>query len=102
MKLPSVSKSVRLPFELWQKLEDLVEQNAFDDFSDAVRELIDGGLKLIEIKSEINNPDKVRELAESWDSKMNEKYIFDWVHRLSDNQMKAVQGAIDLEKEKRF
>lgn len=102
MKLPSVSKSVRLPSELWQKLEDLVEQNAFVDFSDAVRELIDGGLKLIEIKSEINNPDKVRELAESWDSRMNEKNIFDWVHRLSDNQMKAVQGAIDLEKEKRF
>jgi len=102
LKIPSVSKSVRLPFELYQKLGDLVEQNAFVDFSDAVRELIDGGLKLIEIKNEINNPDKVRELAESWDSRMNEKNIFDWVSSLSDNQMKAVQGAIDLEKEKRF
>ena len=102
MKLPSVSKSVRLPFELWQKLEDLVEQEVFTDFSDAVRELIEGGLKLIEIKNDINNPKKVLELANSWNTKMNEQEIFDWVGNLSDNQMKAVQGAIDLEKEKRF
>jgi len=33
---------------------------------------------------------------------MNEQEIFDWVSNLSDNQMKAVQGAIELEKEKRF
>jgi len=102
LKLPSVSKSVRLPFELYQKLADLVEQKVFTDFSDAVRELIEGGLKLIEIKNDINNPKKVLELANSWNTKMNEQEIFDWVGNLSDNQMKAVQGAIELEKEKRF
>ena len=102
MKNPSVSKSVRLPFELWQKLQDLVEQEVFTDFSDAARELIEGGLKLIEIKNDINNPQKVQELVNSWNTKMNEQKIFDWVSNLSENEMKAVQGAMELEKEKRF
>ena len=67
-----------------------------------MRSLIEGGLKLIEIKDKIDNPDKVRELAESWDSKMNEKDIIGWASKLSDYEMKAVQGAIDLVKERRF
>lgn len=101
MKLPSTVLSVRVPHELWEKLAKFVDNGLAKDLSSAVRSLIEGGFKLAEIKNEIDNPGRVRELADQWDSKMNENDIFGWAKNLSDNQMKAIQGAIDLENEQR-
>jgi len=67
-----------------------------------MRSLVEGGIKLMEIKETVNDPDKVRKLVDEWNSKMNENDIFDWVGDLSDNQITAIQGAISLEKEKRI
>lgn len=102
MKEPWVSVSLRLSRELWTSIYSLVESQQCTDFSQAMRNLMEGGLMLIEIKNDINNPQKVQELANSWNTKMNEKEIFDWASNLSDNEMKAVHGAIELEKEKRY
>ena len=101
MKLPTATLSVRIPHELWKKLAQFVDNGPAKDLSSAVRTLIEGGFKLIEIKNEIDNPEKVRELAERWNSKMNESDIFQWAKNLSDQQMKAIQGAIELENEQR-
>ncbi len=101
MKLPSATLSVRIPQELWQRINEFVENGATKDLSSAVRVLIEGGLKLKEIKNVVDNPKRVQELANQWNVKMNEKDIFSWAKNLSDQEMAAVQGAIELEKESR-
>ncbi len=101
MKLPSATLSVRIPQELWQRINEFVENKVAKDLSSAVRVLIEGGLKLMEIKNVIDNPKRVQELANQWNVKMNEKDIFSWAKNLSDQEMAAVQGAIELEKESR-
>jgi len=101
LKLPTTVLSVRVPHELWEKLAQFVDNGLAKDLSSAVRSLIEGGFKLTEIKNEIDDPGRVCELAEQWDSKMNENDIFEWTKNLSDHQMKAIQGAIDLENEQR-
>ena len=101
MKAPSATLSVRIPHELWLKINELVENKVAKDLSSAVRILIEGGLKLMEIKNEIDNPVRVQELANQWKTKMNENDIFSWTKNLSDQEMIAVQGAIELEKESR-
>lgn len=101
MKLPTATLSVRIPHELWEKLAQFVDNGLAKDLSSAVRSLIEGGFKLIEIKNEIDDPKRVQELANQWNSKMNENDIFEWVNDLSDQQIEAVRGAIDITKEQR-
>jgi len=102
LKSPSVSLSIRMPHELWEKIAQFVDNGPAKDLSSAVRTLIEGGFKLIEIKNEIDDPDRAQELAKQWDSKMNENDILEWTKNLSDQQMKAVQGAIEFENEQRY
>jgi len=101
LKLPTATLSVRIPHELWEKLAQFVDNELAKDLSSAVRSLIEGGFKLIEIKNEIDDPKRVQELANQWNSKMNESDIFEWVNDLSDQQIEAVRGAIDITKEQR-
>jgi len=101
MTAPSATLSVRIPHELWLKINEFVENKVAKDLSSAVRVLIEGGLKLKEIKNEIDDPIRVQELANQWNTKMNENDIFSWTKNLSDQEMIAVQGAIELEKESR-
>ena len=51
---------------------------------------------VVEIKNETDDPNRVHELAEQWDSKMNENDIFEWAKNLTDNQKRAVRGALEL------
>ena len=99
---PSISKSIRLPFGVWESIQNLVEAGKFVDFSDAMRKLVDGGFRLMEIKEQVNDPEKAKKLIDEWNSKMNENDIFDWTKQLHDDTMKAVLQALDLEREKRF
>ena len=101
MKQPTATLSIRIPHELWEKLAQFVDNGLAKDQSSAVRTLIEGGFMLIEIKNKIDDPTRVRELAERWDSKINENNIFEWAKNLSDHKMKAVQGAIEFENEQR-
>jgi len=99
---PSVSKSIRLPFQQWEKVEHLVEDKIFPDFSSAVRMLVDGGLRLLEIKDKVQNPEEIKRLSSEWGVKMNEKQVLEWAYSLSDSQLQAVDMLVDLEKERRY
>ena len=101
MKLPTATLSVRIPHELWAKLAQFVDNGLAKDLSSAVRTLIEGGFRLMEIKNQIDDPKRVLELANQWNAKMNENDIFEWAKNLSDYKMKAVQGAIEFENEQR-
>jgi len=102
MKEPSASISLRLPRELWIKINDLVDDRTIPDFSHAARSLIETGLWLIEHKNDLEDPEKSQKLIEEYNSKLKEEALFDWVGQLPDNQIEALKIAFDLEKEKRM
>lgn len=102
MKLPTATLSVRIPHELWVKLAKFVDNGLAKDFSCAIRALIEAGFWLHEHKNDIHDPEQVQNFIEKWNSQMNEDKIFDWTKQLSENQMKAIEMAFDLEKERRY
>ena len=102
MREPGVSISLRLSHELWTKINDLVDGRNCPDFSHVARSLIEAGLWLNEHKNDLTDPEKSQKFIEEYNSKLNEKDLFDWVSRLSDNQIQGMEIAFDLEKEKRF
>ena len=101
MKEPGVSISLRIPREQWGKINDLVDGRNCPDFSHAARMLFEAGLWLHENKIDLEDTEKSQKLIEEYNSKMNEKDVFDWVGQLSDMQIQGLQIAFDLEREKR-
>ena len=102
MKEPSASISLRISRELWIKIHDLIDGRNCPDFSHVARSLIEAGLWLHENKNDLTDPEKSQKLIGEYNSKMNEKDVFDWVGQLPDYQIQALQIAFELEKEKRF
>ena len=101
MKEPGASISLRIPRELWFKINELVGGRNCPDFSHAARALIEAGIWLNEHKTDLTDPEKSQKLIEKYNSKLNEKDVFDWVGQLSDLQIEGLQIAFELEKEKR-
>ena len=101
MKEPSASISLRISRELWSKINELVGGRNCPDFSHAARSLIEAGIWMIEHKNDLSDPEKSQKLIEEYNSKLNEKDVFDWVGQLTDLQIQGLQIAFDLEKEKR-
>ena len=101
MKEPSASISLRIPRELWSKINELAGSRNCPDFSHAARSLIESGIWMIEHKSDLSDPEKSQKLIEEFNSKLNEKDVFDWVGQLTDLQIQGLQIAFKLEKEKR-
>jgi len=102
LKLPTATLSIRIPHESWEKLAQFVDNGLAKDISCAVRALIEAGFWLHEHKNDIHDPEQVQNFIEEWNSQMNEDKIFDWTKQLSENQMKAIEMAFDLEKERRY
>ena len=102
MSMPVVGVSLRMPPELWARVNALVEDKTCKDFSHALRELLEGGLWLQEHKDDVHDPKLVEKFVSEWNQNMNETKIFDWTQQLSDSQMKAIEMALELEKERRY
>ena len=102
MNMPAVGISLRMPQELWARVNTFVENRTCKDFSHALRELVEGGLWLQEHKDDVHEPKLIEKFVSEWNANMNETKIFDWTKRLSDSQIKAVGMALDLEKESRL
>lgn len=102
MNMPAVGVSLRMPPDLWEKVNALVESDDCRDFSHALRSLLEGGLWLQEHKDDIHDPELVQNFIKEWNSNMNEKKIFDWTKQLSDDQIRSVRMALDLEREGRY
>ena len=102
MKEPSASISLRIPRDLWSKINNLVDDRSIPDFSHAARSLIEAGLWLIEHEKDLSDPEKSQKIIEEYNSKLNEKDVFDWVGQLSDNQIQGLEIAFELEKGKRI
>jgi len=101
MKVPSATLSVRIPHELWEKIAQFVENGLAKDLSSAVRNLVESGLWLHEHKDDILDTEKTNKIIDEWNAKMNEKEILDLPKQFSDDQIRALEMAFDLEKERR-
>ena len=102
MKLPTATLSVRIPHELWVKLAHFVEEGLANDLSSAVRNLVESGLWLHEHEDDIRDTEKTNKIIDEWKAKMNEKEILDLPKQFSDDQIKALEMAFALEKERRY
>ena len=101
LKEPSASVSLRIPRELWTKISKFVDDENFPDFSHAARSLMYAGLWLNENKKNLTDPDKSQKLMDDYNSKANEKDVFDWVKQLPDSKIQGIEIAFELEKERR-
>jgi len=102
MNRPSATISLRINHELWIQINSLFESGLSDTFSDAARSLIEAGLWLHEHKNDFQDPKRTQKLIEEWNSKINEKDIFDWVEQLPDSAKEAISGTLELDKELKF
>ena len=102
MTFPSVSKTVRISFDLWERIQNSVVDGTFPDFSHGIRELAEGGYWLLKNKDKLQDKEIVKQFLDDWNSKMNEKNIFDWVKQLPDSQVEAVRVALEMERERRI
>lgn len=102
LKEPSASISLRISRELWDKINDLADDEGSPDFSSAARSLIEAGLWLFEHKKDFTDPEKSQKLIEEYNSKLLDKAVLDWMEQLSDTQIQGIQSALEMEKEKRI
>jgi len=98
---PSVSKSIRLSYELWERISEFVEDGSCKDFSEATRKLIETGLWLHDHKDDIQDPEKANKIIDEWNAKMNEKDILEWPKSLPDEKIKAAIMSLEMERERR-
>ena len=102
MNEPSASISLRLSRELWSKINELADDGGYPDFSGAARSLIEAGLWLFEHKKDFTDPEISQKLIEEYNSKLQDKGVLAWLEQLGDIQLQGIQGALEMEKEKRI
>jgi len=101
MNMPAVGVSLRMPPELWARVNAIVEDGTYKDFSEATRKLIEAGLWVNDHKDDIQDPEKANKIIQEWNAKMNEKEILDIPKQFTDDQIRALEMAFELEKERR-
>ena len=97
----STNISARMDIDLWDQIDRYKIRHNCRDFSEALRALIKNGLWIEEHKNEITDPEKASKLISEWTAKMNEKDILDWPKELTDNQIQAAKGALQMEEDNR-
>src|SRR3989344_2425834 len=90
MKEPGTSISIRLSRELWNDVNQRVENGRYPNFSDAVRGLIQIGMWLEDNKEKFKEDDKIQKIREEFEAKVNEEAILEFPKGLSDSKIEAV------------
>jgi len=90
--------SIRMPFDLIDKLEAKVKENKFKSISDAVRQYVQVGIHVESIKSKIKDPDFIK----SVEHLKQEDNLIHWAKNLKDNEIDAISLTIQTEKENRY
>ena len=99
---PFVSISLRMPRQMWVKIDKLVEQKAGRDFSDTIRNMVDVGIWMYENKKTLKDPEKMKTKIEEFNKRLDEKNSMGWFAQLSDQQLEGIKMAYELEREKRM
>ena len=90
--------SLRIDFDLFDKLESKVKEGKFKNVSEAIRKNMELGLFVDNLKPNIKDPVFLKSME---DIRRNDS-IFDWLGALTDEQINAIYTAAAMEKEKRI
>ena len=100
LKKPSTTLSIRISYELWEKMSEFAKKNDLD-FSSGTRQLIDYGLWVDNHKKDIQDPEKTCGVISEWTAKMTENEIVEWPKELPDEQISAAMMSLQMEIERR-
>lgn len=94
----SSSISIRLPNELLDNIELLMENGKFGTHSQAIRYCIELGMKIESLRPKI----KDSEFLKSIDFLKEGNNIFSWLSDLTDNQLDGLVSAVHMEHDERL
>ena len=94
----SCSFSLRINWELLERLETSVKEGKFPSVSEAIRSYVVVGMHVESYKTMIKDPAFLKSIEEL---KQTEG-VFQWLETLSDQQADAIATALKMEKEKRY
>ena len=93
-KVPFVQVNLRIPVEQYTNIDQRVfsklnPEGNFDSFSESARDLIDKGLKLESLQKTKSN--------ELFENTLTEENIFPFVKSRSEDELRALRLAVDME-----
>jgi len=94
----SCSFSLRISYNLLDRLERAVKDGKFASIAEAIRTYTEVGMHVETYKTLIKDPEFLKSIEEL---KMTEG-IFKWTETLTEQQADAVATALKMEKEKRY
>jgi len=92
---------LRLPIHELAHYQKLVYEKKFSSVNKAIIECGCYGRILLSYKDVLDDPQRLKEFFEKMNANLNEKRIFEWVRTLTDDQMRGIYQAINMEQEKR-
>lgn len=98
----SISRSLRIPTEIDDKVAEYTKDMNTRNVTDCYLMILKAGLRACELQKELQEkPERKQEISEAFDRLLHEETIFDQAERLSESQMQAIAMALELERERR-
>jgi len=98
----SISRSLRIPTEIDDKVGEYTKDMDTRSVTDSYLIILKLGLRACELQKELKEkPERKEEISKAFDRLLNEETIFGQAERLSETQMEGIAMALELERERR-
>jgi len=97
----SLPITVRIPIEIVDQIEIIRERLKIKTMTDFINKACETTLMIQAYLPKLESPEARKELVEKYESCMNEKDILLLPKSLKDNELEAMMGSMQLEKERR-
>jgi len=91
--------NLRIEDQLLDEIEKIAIKKFDDNTSEAIRYLVNLGVKFELIPKNELDKEKIEEITNEMNQKMKNESIFPWLDSLQPSQQKAVKNWIDLKEE---
>ena len=91
--------NLRIEDQLLDEIEKMAIKKFDDNTSEAIRYLVNLGVKFELIPKNELDKEKIEEITNEMNQKMKNESIFPWLDSLQPSQQKAVKNWIDLKEE---
>ena len=98
----SISRSLRIPTEIDDKVVEYTKGVDTRNLTDSYLMILKVGLRACELQKELKEkPERTKEISEEFDRLLHEETVFQQTEKLSESQMKGIAMALELERERR-
>ena len=94
--------TVRIPLKILDQIEILMKRTNSKTYSDFIRKACETFILLEQYRPNLENEQSRKEFAQKYKEKLNEDEILLLPKSLKDNEIEALRGSLDLEREKRL